>query len=120
MLKYCVGIDVSKNDLHCCIAVMDQLQKVTVKASKHFSNGKTGFTELSDWPHKQHKDRSVPLVMVMEATGVYYEQLALYLFKHQYAISVVLPNKAKRYLQSTGVKSKNDKIDAQGLARMGS
>jgi transposase len=30
-----------------------------------------------------------------------------------------LPNKAKKYLQSTGLKSKNDKIDAQGLARMG-
>jgi|ERR1700754_678171 len=120
MLKYCVGIDVSKNDLHCCIAIIDQLQKVTIKASKHFINSKTGFTGLSDWINKQHKDRSVPLVMAMEATGVYYEQLALYLFKHQYAISVVLPNKAKRYLQSTGLKSKNDKIDAQGLARMGS
>lgn len=34
-------------------------------------------------------------------------------------LAVVLPNKAKKYLQSLGLKSKNDKIDAKGLARMG-
>src|SRR4051812_45107889 len=43
----------------------------------------------------------------------------MYLLRQQYALSVVLPNKAKKYLQSTGLQSKNDKIDAQGLARMG-
>ncbi len=32
---------------------------------------------------------------------------------------MILPNKAKHYLKSLGYKSKNDKIDAQGLARMG-
>ncbi|MFA7157345.1 MAG: IS110 family transposase, partial [Bacilli bacterium] len=32
---------------------------------------------------------------------------------------VVLPNKAKKYMQSFGYKSKNDKIDARGLSRMG-
>jgi transposase len=34
-------------------------------------------------------------------------------------VSVVLPNKAKKYLQAVGLKTKNDKIDAAGLARMG-
>jgi transposase len=32
---------------------------------------------------------------------------------------VVLPNRAKKYFQFLGIKSKNDKIDANGLARMG-
>ncbi|MBK9213692.1 MAG: transposase [Saprospiraceae bacterium] len=31
----------------------------------------------------------------------------------------MLPNKAKKYLQALGLKSKNDKIDAKGLAQMG-
>src|SRR5207245_2934639 len=61
----------------------------------------------------------VPLVLVMEATGIYYEQIAMYLSGQHYALRVVLPNKAKKYLQSTGLKSKNDKTDAQGLSRMG-
>ncbi|WP_310588059.1 transposase [Emticicia sp. BO119] len=34
-------------------------------------------------------------------------------------MSVILPNKAKHYLRSIGNKSKNDKIDARGLAQMG-
>jgi transposase len=119
MLKYCVGIDVSKNDLQCCISVIDQLQKVTVKSSGKFANTKTGFTQLHQWITSRHKNREVPVVVVMEATGIYYEQVAMYLFEQQYAVSVVLPNKAKKYLQSTGLKSKNDVIDAQGLSRMG-
>jgi transposase len=119
MLKYCVGIDVSKNDLQCCISVIDLLQKVTVRSSGKFPNNKTGFTQLHQWITTRHKNKEVPLVVVMEATGIYYEQVAMYLFQQQYAVSVVLPNKAKKYLQSTGLKSKNDPIDAQGLARMG-
>src|SRR6476661_885607 len=119
MLKYCVGIDVSKTELQCCISVIDQLQKVTVKASAKFANTKTGFTRLHQWISTRYKNKEVPLVVVMEATGIYYEQIALYLSEQHYALSVVLPNKAKNYLQSTGLKSKNDKTDAQGLSRMG-
>lgn len=119
MLKYCVGIDVSKTDLQCCISVIDQLQKVTVRSSAKFANTKAGFILLHQWITTRHSNKEVPLVVVMEATGVYYEQAAMYLFQQHYSISVVLPNKAKKYLQSTGLKSKNDKIDAQGLSRMG-
>jgi len=56
----------------------------------------------------------------MEATGNYHESCALYLFEKGYSVSVVLPNKAKNYLRSLGNKSKNDSIDARGLAQMGS
>lgn len=55
----------------------------------------------------------------MEATGVYYESCAMYLFKAGFELAVVLPNKAKKYMQALGLKTKNDKIDAIGLARMG-
>ncbi len=55
----------------------------------------------------------------MEATGVYYEQCAMYLYKNGFTVIVVLPNKAKKYLQAKGLKSKNDKIDAKGLGQMG-
>jgi transposase len=54
----------------------------------------------------------------MEAIGIYYEQLAWYLFDKDCSVSVVLPNKAKKYKESLGLKSKTDKIDAQALARM--
>ncbi|WP_332913234.1 IS110 family transposase [Algoriphagus boritolerans] len=66
---------------------------------------------------KNWKDQSIPLVICMEATGNYHESCALYLFEKGYSVSVILPNKAKNYLKSLGNKSKNDSIDAKGLAR---
>src|SRR5690606_37720628 len=68
---------------------------------------------------RHYKQRELPLNTIMEATGVYYENCALYLFKGGYAVSVLLPNKSKKWLQSEGLKSKNDKIDARGLSKMG-
>jgi transposase len=58
------------------------------------------------------------LVIGMEATGVYYEECAYYLFEQNFSIVVVLPNKAKKYMQAMGIKSKNDIIDAKALAQM--
>jgi len=55
----------------------------------------------------------------MEATGVYHENAAHYLHSKGYDIYVVLPNKAKSYLQSLGLRSKNDPIDCAGLTQMG-
>lgn len=119
MLKYCVGLDVSSKDFYACLSAIDLLQKVTVKCSSRFTNNVNGFSGLDAWLVKHCKEKDVPLVVVMEATGVYYENLALFLHLKGYDVSVVLPNKAKKYLQATGLKSKNDRIDAQGLSRMG-
>jgi transposase len=115
-----MGLDVSSKNFHACLSVIDQLQKVTIKASSKFLNNPGGFKDFDAWLIKQQKLKEIPLVIVMEATGVYYENLALFLHLKRYKVSVVLPNKAKKYLQAIGLKSKNDKIDAQGLSRMGS
>jgi transposase len=119
MIKYSVGIDISMKSFHACLSVIDCQQQVKVKASRKFTNNATGFKELQNWIQKQYKQNDIPLQIVMEATGVYYEQSAMYLFKQGFTVAVALPNKAKKYLQSTGLKSKNDKIDARGLAQMG-
>lgn len=118
-LKYSVGIDVSKADFKANISVIDTLQKVSVKASSSFYNTSDGFEKFMTWIKKHHKETSIDIHFVMEATGVYYENLAWFLFKLEQKVSVILPNKAKKYLQSLGHKSKNDKIDAKGLAQMG-
>lgn len=119
MLKYSLGIDISKNDFHVCLSVIDVNQQVKVKASRKFSNNENGFKELLSWLKTHRKEVNVPIAIVMEATGVYYEFCAMFLFKAGLQVSIVLPNKAKKYLQAIGLKTKNDKIDAAGLARMG-
>lgn len=119
MLKYSVGLDISAKTIYACISVIDAAQKVTVKSSCKIDNTLSGFKQLNEWVNKHYKQKDVPLAVNMEATGVYYENCALYLFKEGYSVSVLLPNKAKKWLQSEGLKSKNDKIDAQGLSKMG-
>ncbi|MEO7048709.1 MAG: IS110 family transposase [Ferruginibacter sp.] len=119
MFKYALGIDVSKKDIHVCLSVIDATQQVKVKASSKFTNREQGFKDLLVWLKRHKKESEIPLVNVIEATGVYYEACALHLFKTGLDVAVVLPNKAKKYLQALGLRTKNDKIDAAGLSRMG-
>lgn len=119
MIKYSLGIDVSLKILHACLSVIDVQQQVKIKATRKFANNASGFKELQQWIQKHYKQQNIPLQIVMEATGVYYEQCAMFLYKNEFTVIVVLPNKAKKYLQAKGLKSKNDKIDSKGLAQMG-
>ena len=118
MLKYSVGLDVSSVDIHACFSVIDSQQKVKVISSKVINNTAKGYESLTVWIEKNRKFKEIPLVIGMEATGIYHEECAYYLYDKNYAVSVVLPNYAKKFLQASGFKSKNDKIDAKGLAQM--
>lgn len=117
-LKYAVGIDVSMKDFACCLSVINDQQEVKVKATHKFSNSTVGFKLFLEWV-KRHSKEVLPVVYAMEATGVYHEQLAWFLNNNQKYVSILLPNKAKSYLRANGTKSKNDSIDAKGLAQIG-
>lgn len=117
-LKYSVGLDVSSKKIDACISVIDQKQRVIIKSSKKISNTKKGFEQLEDWILK-HRKESIPVVICMEATGIYHENCAYYLNEKGFTVSIILPNKAKKYLECLGLKSKNDSIDAKGLSQMG-
>ena len=117
-LKYSVGLDVSSKKINACISVIDEKQKVTVKSSTIISNTLKGFSSLEEWILK-HKKETIPVVICMEATGIYHENCAYYLFGKGFDVSIILPNKAKKYLEAIGLKSKNDSIDAKGLSQMG-
>lgn len=119
MNKYSVGIDISKNDFHACFSGIDNNQQVKVLRSGTFKNNRKGFVELAKWTKDTAREKIVPVVIIMEATGVYFENCALYLFKSGFNVSVILPNKAKKYIAALGIKTKNDKADAKALSRMG-
>lgn len=116
-LKYGIGIDVSMVKFDACLSLINNVQQVTVKATKSFQNNSKGFESFLIWA-KKHCKEDLPTFFLMEATGVYYEQLAWYLHNNDKEVIVVLPNKAKRYKESLGLKSKNDSIDAKGLSQM--
>jgi transposase len=116
-LKYGIGIDMSKEKFNVCLSLIDQVQKVTVKSSSSFTNNNKGFTAFLAWVFK-HTKLALPQVFLAEATGIYHENLAWFLHQKRCPLSIILPNKAKKYMQSLGLRSKNDNIDAQGLSRM--
>jgi transposase len=99
--------------------VIDAKQQVSFKAKIVFSKNLEGFKKLEAWIGKWHKEQAIPMVICMEATGIYHENCALFLFEKNFRVSIILPNKAKKYLECLGLKSKNDSIDTQGLSQMG-
>ncbi len=117
IIKHSIGIDVSKNKFEACYKTYDMEQHAVIKGSRSFDNTPSGFKHLTEWCSKRKSD--IRQVFTMEATGVYYENLAFYLFDHGFHVSVVLPNRSKKYFQGLGIKTKTDKTDASGLAQMG-
>jgi len=116
-LKYGLGIDMAMEKFDACISIIDQQQHVMIRAQCGFNNNKKGFEAFILWVTKNTR-LAIPAVYLMEATGIYYEQLAWFLHIKSCSVSVVLPNKAKKYKEALGLKSKNDRIDAKGLAQM--
>ena len=118
ILKYAVGVDVASEELQAGFGYLSSDLLSKRNRSRKFENNKSGFKSLSQWIAKQCK-QSAKVSVITEATGVYHENVAHYLHNKGYDIYVVLPNKAKRYLQSLGLRSKNDPIDCAGLTQMG-
>ena len=75
-LRYCVGIDVSKDTLQVCVSVIDTNGNITIKGSSKVVNKTTVFDSFLTWVDKHCKDKNIPVRFVMESTGVYHEQLA--------------------------------------------
>ena len=111
-----IGIDVSKNKLDCALINDSNHAKFKFKG---VSNSEDGFIALIDWLSKHIKSTAQEYHFVMEATGVYHERCAEWLFNTGSKVSVVNPAHIKYYGQSLGVRSKNDKKDSVVLARYG-
>lgn len=118
IIKYSLGNDIGKEEFDACLSQIDINQHVKILGTSHFKNTRAGFVQLENWVRKKLRAPK-PLVCVMEATGVYYENLALYLDDRGFDVCVVLPNRVKQYMRSRGYKSKNDKIDSIGISQMG-
>lgn len=118
IIRQNVGIDISKSSISVAIAQKRLDQSVTILSSKTFANHSIGFEKMDKWV-EQFADKSIEVNYTMEATGVYYESLAYWLFERQKPVSVILAKQVKTYAQSLNIKSKTDDIDARVLAQMG-
>jgi transposase len=114
--KYGIGIDISKSKFTACVCGLYDDQEVSYTSSIDFENDKKGFNQFTRWV-KKNTDVGVETLYLMEATGVYYENLAHHLFKIGKALHVALPTNTKHYQRSLNVKSKTDEIDSKVLSQ---
>lgn len=108
-----LGIDVAKAKIDCCLILENSANK---KKTKTFSNTPKGFEQLQIWLN-QHAATSTQTIILMEATSIYHELLAKYLFDEGYQVSVTNPARARYFAQSMSKLNKTDKVDSEVLAR---
>ena len=105
-----VGIDVSKDRLDVVLRREERDQ------TRGCANSAAGFLELHRWLSAQGiQPQQTPVAL--EATGSYSDAIALFLYEHDYRVSVLNPAVLVDYRKSVNVRSKTDALDARLLAR---
>jgi transposase len=107
-----VGIDIAKHSFD--IATQQTNGKYRTKAK--LANSLVGFQVLQSWLEQY----STPGAwIVMEATGIYHEALAEYLYSLGYQVCVMNPAQIANYAKSQLQRVKTDKVDAKLIANYG-
>lgn len=118
IVRQSIGIDCAKDEFVAAFCCSKELRGSECKQTRAFKNNKQGFARFMAWQNKL-RECELALPMVMEATGVYHEQLACALFEGGCRVHVVLPNKAKAFARSINLRSVDDGSSARTLALMG-
>lgn len=118
IVKQVCGIDVSQKELVVTLGRLHRDLTSELFAYKVFPNSDKGFDLLSVWI-KKLIEPSVAINYVMEATGVYHERLAYFLYQQQQMTSIILPNKLSNYFRTLSVKTITDKTASETIARFG-
>lgn len=103
-----LGIDIAKQSFDATL--------LSARGSQHyasFANSADGFTQLAAWL-AQHQVGT--LHACMEATNVYWLDLASWLHAHGHTVSVVNPVRIKGYALATMQRNKTDKLDSAVIA----
>lgn len=111
-----IGIDVSKSKLDCLWLRDVSTGKVKTKI---FKNGQMNFELLTQWLIKVTNAEPKDIFVTLEATGIYHEGIAHYLYEKGFQLSVVNPARPKEFAKALGVTHKTDKADSLLLAKFG-
>lgn len=116
--KQVVGVDISKGTFDVkFLALPTDSERFKIRGSRKFSNSPKGFTAFRSWIDKK-AEAGREVIIAMEATGVYHEPLAYFMFERAYRVTILLPNRVKAFARSHNQFSKTDEIDALLIARM--
>ncbi len=111
---YYVGIDIAKSFHVACI--LDQEDKV-IKSSLKFNNDEEGFEKI--FLTLNSIDDTATFIIGMEATGIFFENIYLYLKEKGFNVVLLNPYQTNRFREmDTMKKVKNDNIDALMIAAL--
>lgn len=125
-LTHTLGIDIAKAKfdvaLHLIrqtpaqIALASTLNKYHLKdKTAQFTNDAAGFDALIAWLQAHHVGLE-SIHIAMEATGIYYEELAAFLCAKGFNVSVVNPALISGFAKANLSRTKTDKADAKLIA----
>lgn len=117
--KQIVATDIGMDNFYACYKVQYGDKSTAIKGTKSFSNNLSGINEFYLWSKKRNKTPEVESIFVMEATGIYYEELAYFLYHKKEKVSVQLAQKIKYFAKSCNLKTKTDKVDSKMIAEFG-
>ncbi len=103
-----LGIDIAKQRVEVALLVDSEVK------NKSFKSTTEGFEALALWLKKLGISK---VQACLEATGNYWEELAIYLHEAGHSVSIVNPARIKGFAQSELIRTKTDKIDAGIIAR---
>ena len=118
LLKQAIGIDCAQDDFVASYGRYFENSEVQILSTKTIKNNEQGFAKLECFIEKTSV-KDMPINIVMEATGVYHEKLACFLYDKGFQVSVVLPQRAKAFMKTLKTKTVTDKESSKGLTVMG-
>lgn len=112
-VKYVCGIDIGSQSCSGCIIRPDK--SVVVKPTT-FANAREGWNV---WEEKLSKLDAPPnqIMIGMEATSRYHENLYHELEQHGYQLRLLHPGQTHHFHQQRGLRAKTDRLDAMTIAR---
>src|SRR5215471_14986621 len=112
--RYVVGIDIGSDQCSFCILKPDKSQ--VIKPTE-FANAAAGFALL----HEQLEHLGVApgqVLIGLEATSRYGENLYRFLEQHGYQLCLLHPRQTHQFAQQRGLRAKTDRLDATTIARV--
>ena len=119
IVRQVVGIDIGMDSFYACYKILSNDGSIVIKGTASFTNNPSGLKVFYEWCKKRNKTPEIKPIYVMEATGVYYEELAYFLHHKGETVSVQLAQKIKYFAKSCNLNTKTDKVDSKMIAEFG-
>jgi transposase len=118
IIKQVVAIDVAAEELVCAFGSVRSDLQSSIKPTIAFPNSEKGFKSLENWANGLINSEYC-IEFIFEATGIYHQKLAYWLYNNSYNVVVLFPNKIANYTKTLNQKTITDSSSASVICRFG-